>query len=230
MEISDNILNSLKCSKCYFILSYPPIRILQDGSSICGRCTVPEKELKLSVIDKPYEKLAKIINFPCKYSKQGCNEKTTFDETILHENSCKYREVICPEKNRDSKCVWNGKRDELWLHFKEQHAKQIVDHPCKMIVNLDQSVANLLTMAHGFIFMIQLIYNEKEEILWHSLQLMEDYKLSPYFSYCLKIKNEDLNFVNNNSAVSPFGSNRTNKTKIALSYFVDVEEVSISIK
>lgn len=192
-ELQENILNNLKCAKCDLYLSVPPVVLLEDKSSVCGRCKLTPEEKKFAIRDKPYEEVVKILLFPCKYKNKGCDAKIKFEDMRNHEECCKHAELICPEHYTDEKCHWKGVLDSLLEHFHEKHPQLIVQHPYDKRPELNKST-NLLMVFQGLLFLIQLQWDTlgEKDILWHCVRLLGDFRLSSNFKYCLEIKDKDI--------------------------------------
>lgn len=60
MKLSSSDLEKLRCSKCDFLLSVPPVTFTPSGGFICGRCP---NDGPVNII---YEILAENHQFPCR--------------------------------------------------------------------------------------------------------------------------------------------------------------------
>lgn len=89
-QLSDKVYEKLCCIYCKAIISCPPVRTLQNGESICGRCTLRELDKNTSVRNSAYENLSQEILFPCKNKHLGCRKWLFMKDVIEHEQNCKF--------------------------------------------------------------------------------------------------------------------------------------------
>ncbi|CAH0563495.1 unnamed protein product [Brassicogethes aeneus] len=87
-------LEKLKCIFCYGFISCGPVLLTPDGENICNRCVATQENLYNEKRNLPYEMLAEILIFPCRYIRRGCPSSFKYGVDIFeHENHCDYRQV-----------------------------------------------------------------------------------------------------------------------------------------
>lgn len=154
-ELRRDILEQLRCFECNNYLSHTPIRLREDGKSICGRCPVFPDEGGVTIHNKPFELIASTLTFPCRYEAAGCKKKVLWEQVTVHELDCEYRQICCPSLPHGS-CRWVGSRSALLLHYDEKHPHLVLPHPCSPKPRIDRDCEhNLLMMAYGFLFLVQ---------------------------------------------------------------------------
>lgn len=60
VKLSSSDLEKLKCSKCGYLLSVPPVTFAPSEGFLCGRCPSEGPE------NTVYEALAENLSFPCR--------------------------------------------------------------------------------------------------------------------------------------------------------------------
>ncbi|PSN36228.1 hypothetical protein C0J52_22803 [Blattella germanica] len=121
-EIGHIILNELKCDTCGNY-SVPPIYFCINGHSTCHTCQKCTKCDLIKTQGRNYalEKIAKVMECPCPYNKQGCSLILTLNQ-LKHIKICEYRQLTCPLSDVEvTKCPWFGTRHELKSHLTERH-------------------------------------------------------------------------------------------------------------
>lgn len=188
-EIPDQVLQDLKCVNCDQYLSYSPIRLTPDGTNICGRC-INQEEDGDGITDYAYEVVVKVFLFPCRYKDNGCKEKFSIKDVPEHEQSCLYKDKFCPEKERN--CAWNGKYSSLMDHYLENHPNLIIEHPCSWKPDLSKdNEANLLMKVSDYLFLVNINFVKKYNVIKHSVRFLGESKLHKMFKYYLEIRGKN---------------------------------------
>jgi hypothetical protein len=116
--LANHFMENTKCSKCHNYLAFFPVYSTTTRENICGRCAVPDEAT--SVRNEIYERLAKLLSFPCRYTKVGCTKKFCPKELPDHEDACVYRPVKCPT-HTFTDCDAFIRFYEIPDHLKEEH-------------------------------------------------------------------------------------------------------------
>ncbi|XP_031354337.1 uncharacterized protein LOC116178868 [Photinus pyralis] len=104
--IPDGVLEYLRCTNCAGYLSYTPIYVCRDGTSICQRCTsqLPQPDGEF-IRDFSFERFVDMMIFPCIYRYRGCTLLFKFGQEMKnHELDCPYgkpykREPTAPKSD-----------------------------------------------------------------------------------------------------------------------------------
>lgn len=62
-------LKLLQCTRCKDLLKSPVYLRTEDGKELCGKCV---QQGETVIRNKVYEILAKHMQIPCKFKKNGC--------------------------------------------------------------------------------------------------------------------------------------------------------------
>lgn len=88
--------------------------------SRCPECRAPKTEARSFVLERVYNKLT----FPCRFSDDGCRYQAKGHQIKSHEDGCEYSTRKCPLRFNNY-CKWQGRKLELVLHCKKEHATNI---------------------------------------------------------------------------------------------------------
>lgn len=202
MEVPISVLNKLLCDNCDGYLSRGPVLLLDDGKSVCGRCLEPEEGV--ATRNTPYEEVAKLLTFPCKYAEYGCQDKVPFEENKLHEEACEYRAYLCPIAE-SGKCDWTGLRASLLGHCKAEHPNNVIHNSHKFTHNISKaSLQNFLLAAFNVLFLVQTKVCTTSRNIYHSVRLIGDPSRASMYEYDLVIENKKSKFIKQR-AVAPQG-------------------------
>ncbi|KAK5641466.1 hypothetical protein RI129_010013 [Pyrocoelia pectoralis] len=159
-DLPQDIVNTLLCSICDGYLSCGPV-MEANGDLICGRCDTNSTDAVLQVA---YEKVMSNFIFPCRFDKQGCEERLLFDSSMEHEKQCKYRILDCPALLKIP-CTWKLSACELTAHFEEHH-RELISSDGQFSINLSQEArCNLLMIRDGITIIIKYFYNHSQGCL-----------------------------------------------------------------
>ncbi|KAK4873612.1 hypothetical protein RN001_012972 [Aquatica leii] len=152
------IATSLICNSCNEYLSCGPVTI-QNKAYICGRCHTGEGILQLI-----FEAAMTDFSFPCKYDKNGCEEKVVFNYAHEHEIKCLYRLTHCPVlccpqqtlfsqlhdhfKNFHSKCILKNNRFKLDLLNNKKQIFMMSDNDCIVLIKYNFTKADRCLQLH----------------------------------------------------------------------------------
>lgn len=125
---TNSILKKLECPIC---LEYmvPPIMQCNVGHSFCQSC-------KNQLTDCPtckgpindtrnylLEDITAVIEYPCKYTKYGCQFLGNAENIKNHQSTCECGPYKCFVEN----CFWEGKQTEVINHLNEAHKENILE-------------------------------------------------------------------------------------------------------
>lgn len=159
-DLPQYIVNTLLCSICDGYLSCAPV-IEVNGDLICGRCDANSTDAVLQVA---YEKVMSNFVFPCRFDKQGCEERLLFNSSMQHEKQCKYRILECPALLKVP-CTSKVSGCELRAHFEEHH-RNLITSDGQFSINLDQEArCNLLMVCDDITIIIKYFYDQSEGCL-----------------------------------------------------------------
>lgn len=107
--------NSVRCARCNSYLSVGPIQINSNRQPICGRCELPEKDIKCRAIF--FEKIAQNMVYPCRNDNYGCDVIKPWGAVQSHEKTCQFQPISCPALD----CTSKFRLEVLEEHFKQKH-------------------------------------------------------------------------------------------------------------
>ncbi|OAF67634.1 hypothetical protein A3Q56_04627 [Intoshia linei] len=127
IEHTSELINLFECPVC-FDYALPPITQCESGHILCFSCRekldmCPTCRRSFNRFGKirnlAMEKIAANIQFPCKFSSNGC--KLTFPpgQKIAHEDTCQFRTYNCPCPG--TSCKWQGSLDNVMTHLSLLH-------------------------------------------------------------------------------------------------------------
>lgn len=116
--VPDKLLDTMTCSKCSKYLSVMPVKVYEDKSTLCGRCSKPDDDGVKSMVGP----LAEFLLFKCINRYDGCTRILRSFDVKQHENSClpanKYDCPLC-FKTLPSAYLFQA-------HFTNLHVKNII--------------------------------------------------------------------------------------------------------
>ncbi|KAJ3657629.1 hypothetical protein Zmor_009416 [Zophobas morio] len=120
--VTKGLLNLFRCSYCneYFL---PEALRFSCNVIICPSCrnrTCYDAEHYDDMDKLNVNKLANLLQFPCRNAKNGCSFSSSLHEIKMHHGLCQYGTQICPIQDYTN-CTWNGLYKDLDLHFLEKH-------------------------------------------------------------------------------------------------------------
>ncbi|XP_004711279.3 E3 ubiquitin-protein ligase SIAH1-like [Echinops telfairi] len=113
-----------ECPVCYDSV-LPPILQCKNGHLVCNNCRpkldiCPTCRVLLgSIRNLALEKVADLVQFPCKYAVWGCERILAYTEKADHQVNCEFRCYSCPFPG-DS-CKWMGLMNAAVPHLMDQH-------------------------------------------------------------------------------------------------------------
>lgn len=201
MEVPATVLEKLKCENCEGYLSCAPVFLKDNKTSLCGRCTKPEEGATRNI---PYEELAKLVKFPCKYQEKGCSKLVSFSECKQHEEACEFHSIICPVVSSGT-CEWTGIYNDLLQHCEEKHKDLVVTNPVTLTHDISKySVQTFIMLTFNCLFLIHAKVCLTMKTIYHSVRILGDPDLASSYMFQLDIANKDCNF-NKRRDVAPPG-------------------------
>lgn len=189
MEISENILEKLKCFCGGYLSSKPVLLNKTDGRNICKNCA-PSFEVDEVIENKVYEELASIVLFPCCNKNEGCESKLSFGKIHDHEQDCKYRKYNCP-MSIPYNCTWKGRLKNIKSHCEKNHAEQIIYHPCQLEVDIRKKFENyFLVIVYDILFLLQVSCNVAVDKIWYCVRFIGNLKFAKQFNFVVRIGNK----------------------------------------
>lgn len=185
-ESASIIIDDFKCIKCGECLSREPVLLDKNGSGICGRCPAPEDG---SIENPPYNEMAKMLSFPCKYRPVGCLRFIPFKSVKKHEDACAYGPSDCPFAVHGT-CGWLGHSGVLYEHCLQHHPEVVVHNGFmrKNNINVSQK-RKFLMKAYDVLFLISDEICRTTEFLYHSVQVIGDPQFDQMFYYEVIVHN-----------------------------------------
>lgn len=187
-SLSSIILDELKCAECNEYLSYPPIyqsTLAMKANNICGRAHKINEQNWIR--NTAYESIAAAFFFPCIYKEEGCTEEYGLEEMKTHEENCMYRKITCADF-----CDWEGKYNELFNHYIEEHDNYLVQNPHTIMFDLKKSFSyKYLMKIDDKQFFINFDFVKSENKIHHNVKFLGDFHLESCFKYHLKATNEN---------------------------------------
>lgn len=119
------MLSVLKCSNCTeYVL--PPIFDNSNGLIYCKSCSLaqinqcPQEDTDDSLLPNIcLTNLANLIEYPCKFSKNGCKFSGKPSLIKNHHQECNFRDTKCIFSNTD--CSWEGQQQNVATHIQSTH-------------------------------------------------------------------------------------------------------------
>jgi len=196
------LINLFECPVC-FDYALPPILQCQSGHIVCSTCRpkltcCPSCRSPLTNIrNLSMEKLANSVQFPCKYTTNGCKEMMSHDKKYEHEDQCELRPYNCPCPG--ASCKWQGGLDQVMQHLMQQH-KSITTLQGEDIVFLATDITLpgavdwvMMQSCFGHNFMLVLEKQEKHENyqqFFAIVQLIGTRKQAEQFMYRLELNGQ----------------------------------------
>ncbi|RZF37672.1 hypothetical protein LSTR_LSTR003083 [Laodelphax striatellus] len=126
-DFNAKLLALLECPVCLETI-VPPIRQCRKGHPVCNVCrprlnVCPTCRTRFTEKDNLLmEKVADMMQFPCKNYVVGCTVSTALKDKTTHELGCGYRQYSCIDRD----CQWKGFKQELLVHCNKLHASQVI--------------------------------------------------------------------------------------------------------
>jgi hypothetical protein len=156
-DIGKSVLTELECPACkqYMV---PPITFCLGGHNICTTCrpTVSRcptcKQGFLKTRNVSLENLSLQMQFPCRYSKCGCNDTLPYNAFREHEAICGYSPQMCPVDYLSLKliCTWSGIAKDVKNHLQTAHKEHCEDYNSQHSLLLPSP--NASTYRYKFLF------------------------------------------------------------------------------
>jgi E3 ubiquitin-protein ligase SIAH1 len=129
-NLSQNLLIELECPVC---LEYmlPPITLCKNGHDICGHCKPKLKHCHtcrgpiLDMRSQALEKLARRLQYPCRFRKFGCAVILNADKMTDHQQNCPRIRFNCPMiEEKHTHCPWECSLEDMMEHLKTEHGNR----------------------------------------------------------------------------------------------------------
>lgn len=181
-------LENLKCHLCQNYLSYFPITLVND-KSICGRCLVDDAD---AVRVAPYEVLAELHYFPCRFNNEGCTTELRPTDVPNHEQICTFHFVKCLV----SSCTWEGTVGHVMQHYTENHSQILLRENQHFNIDLASSheIEQILFHNNTF-FMVSLIIDAEERTLQCLISQHKEMVEKKDYSFYLTLKSEKISLM-----------------------------------
>ncbi|XP_047328358.1 putative E3 ubiquitin-protein ligase SINAT1 [Impatiens glandulifera] len=190
----------LECPVCVNVL-YPPIYQCPNGHTICLQCKTlvrnqcPFCRFELGDIRcAALEKLAEMLELPCKNQFMGCEEVFSYEERLKHEESCKFKPFDCP---CDFDCNVKGDVKFLITHIKNDHRVEFKNSPIinhrfanatpHQIQNATWKLTILSCFGHQFVLHFEAFYIGTAPVYMAFLRFMGEEEDAKKFGYTLEI-------------------------------------------
>lgn len=179
---------SIACLNCKEYLSIFPINIKIDGTgAMCGRCKILNK--KEFIHNKAYEGLAKILTFPCRYARDGCQRKLKPLTLEPHERCCEFRKFECPNKI-NLECQWKDGRANLVEHFQQEtHSRFLLQEPFFELSFENSQVECFLFRKDNELFIVKKDIDRDKMIFSCSIEHLKATEDSVVYKYLLNFEN-----------------------------------------
>lgn len=142
MELNNALVqqSDLYCGSCNNFLNFP-IVLFEELGNICGRCykQEPRRDVR-SIRNKSLESIIRVLEIPCRYKPEGCGKTAKYDEMVTHEETCTYRQYMCPSVTG---CFWSGSLTNLLKHYEGFHPSDLLKSDSLVFeFDIDLSVSN----------------------------------------------------------------------------------------
>ena len=134
-DLTERILERLKCPVCLDPPRKKPIYTCENGHATCPDCISKIKKkcpICRNEVMAPNEfagyvadETLKDIFASCRFSRHGCLKRQRVEVIHRHEESCVHREVLCASSHRGT-CKWIGSLTKLPSHVKEEKCVNIL--------------------------------------------------------------------------------------------------------
>jgi len=167
LNVPNFLMQQINCSVCKGYLSCGPVRVLPDGTSICGRCSPPNNNAPIYRMLTLEAILSKIL-FPCRFKQYGCQDSVRFGKAVDHETNCPYRSFACPV------CSWEERNLQISDHFLQKHP-DFVKKDVKFTVHIGEASGNIfLLLKDNVTFIIKYVYNTKGRSLQYDIRYFKN--------------------------------------------------------
>ena len=215
-EISDNIsqlriigdispiLSQFECCVCLEYIN-PPILQCQNSHVFCQTCrkkfespakcpTCRVELLQTDIRSHSLEQIADTLGlqFPCKYSSNGCDVTSLLTEKAKHEELCEFVPYRCPHVFIE--CQWLGSREHVIQHLIDEHQypaiKSHLDFPIELKDDREYICLSLLRYEDNeFISIIDFDFKYKNNFKAIVLFIGEQ-RIADQFKYRIEIINK----------------------------------------
>jgi E3 ubiquitin-protein ligase SIAH1 len=124
INLEDELMESLTCIVCMAAMQ-DSIFQCAEGHMVCESCKprlhnrCPTCRVPMGNIrNRALERLAALMQLPCKYCDNGCKESMAIGTRKTHQESCEFRPFHCP---LSASCNFTGGRLQLMEHLRQGH-------------------------------------------------------------------------------------------------------------
>lgn len=188
-SLPDNVLQELKCTFCNEYLSQLPVYTYPGQCTVtCGRCPLLQDQNPAH--DLAYEKVAKIIAFPCRFKGYGCLDELIPEKLLVHEEHCNFRQYFCPFIPLGT-CGWQGPLNEILDHYNENHNALVLHNKVFELDLINKYEENYVLPLYNEIFVIHVRSNKLDDRFWISVRFIGPKQQSNTYSFQVNIGRDD---------------------------------------
>ena len=179
--LTQSVLSKLVCSECKGHLSSGPVKVRLDGGSVCGKCITSRKHSIALIDHEAFDEIVSLIAFPCKYQRMGCMENIRFDDIVVHEEQCGFKEHLCPADFL--LCSWSGTYVQVSQHFREKHPEMLLEKASfELDVSRNSDLVRLF-VADGLQFLINTKISPSDDKIWFNVVFVGQRKKNDLIKY-----------------------------------------------
>ncbi|CAH0564719.1 unnamed protein product [Brassicogethes aeneus] len=156
--LSDEVLDTLTCSKCSKYLSIPPVKVYPDKKILCGRCAKNNDHGLLSL----YNSINNNFLFKCVNRYEGCTAVLNPNEMEEHENNCTSELYDCPICKIQQFSCFN-----MLVHYKNKHRGSVLKNPEVIVLPTKDTDNYYLYVNENQMF----IWNIQVDTVHHMIKL-----------------------------------------------------------
>jgi hypothetical protein len=179
-KTNHEMLSLLKCLSCSGLVIPPIYHCAKNSSPMCVDCSPQHNSScnsclrTLPVRNVNLDKMANLLDYPCKYQKNGCNYVCKGEKIKQHQECCEHGDLDCPIAEFTS-CAWKGVVMDLVDHIQLNHQELIPNSAiiCKQL-SRQQMKCDIIKFCNR-LFRLICVRAADDRILW-TIQLIGPFK------------------------------------------------------
>jgi hypothetical protein len=128
-KTNHEMLSLLKCSSCSELVVPPIYYCFKNSIFICVDCRRQHLSscnscvrIRYAMRNVNFDKMANLLDYPCKYQKNGCTYVCKGEKIRQHQECCEHGDLDCPIAEF-TPCAWKGTAMDLVDHIQINHQK-----------------------------------------------------------------------------------------------------------
>jgi hypothetical protein len=128
-KTNHEMLSLLKCSSCSELVVPPIYYCFKNSILMCVDCRRQHLSscnscvrIRYAMRNVNFDKMANLLDYPCKYQKNGCTYVCKGEKIRQHQECCEHGDLDCPIAEF-TPCAWKGTAMDLVDHIQINHQK-----------------------------------------------------------------------------------------------------------